>query len=165
MASNSSWRKTLMPRVSAIGINDMIFGDGEGLQDCCCFYKDTINQPDKQLGCIYTWDDCLLGNIKCCLVYKYTGTSEERATILIYPGEEKIYYSVEKNSVCILFSESDDFKSLDDLLHAIQNECQKDVLIKMIALYKTSYTPWALNVLSNHLYGKRYTVVINGGFI
>jgi hypothetical protein len=133
-----------------------------GVDDCdgtVCFYKDTINNGNKKLVCVFhqEYTDMLL-NRK--MTYRIKNLQRpvhfmenNYCRIGIDAGRKQITYRLDDCAV------AEDFISIHDFLQTCENEPSKiKISIKMIALYETVYDNFIIKNLSELLYGKSYSV-------
>ena len=128
------------------------------LDDTVCFYKDTVNRVDKKLVCVFHQEYGMLMTRK--LTYRIKNRSEPekfmennycRIGIDLY--RKQINYSLDD------FAAEEDYISIVDFLQTCEDEpCKINIAIKMIALYKTSYSNFIVKSLSNLLYGQSYCI-------
>ena len=91
-----------------------------------------------------------LKNIKC-LPQEYMENNYCRIGIDQY--REQINYSLDD------FAAEEDYISIVDFLQTCEDEpCKINIAIKMVALYKTSYSYFIIKSLSNLLYGQSYRI-------
>jgi hypothetical protein len=130
------------------------------LDDTVCFYKDTVNRADRKLVCIFHQEymgmfmsrnlTYRLKNSRS-LPQKYMENNYCRIGIDQY--REQINYSLDD------FAAEEDYISIVDFLQTCEDEpCKINIAIKMVALYKTSYSYFIIKSLSNLLYGQSYRI-------
>ena len=134
------------------------------LDDTVCFYKDTVNRADRKLVCIFhqeytglVYHEGMPRNLTYrlknsrSLPQKYMENNYCR--IGIDQCREQINYSLDD------FAAEEDYISIVDFLQTCEDEpCKINIAIKMVALYKTSYSYFIINSLSNLLYGQSYRI-------
>ena len=130
------------------------------LDDTVCFYKDTVNCADKKLICSFhqEYEANFYTGQPRHITYRLKNFDSVPAVdnycrIGIDQYREQINYSFDE------FATEEDYISIVDFLQTCEDEPYKlYIAIKMVALYKTSYSFIIINSLSHVLYGKSYRI-------
>ena len=130
-----------------------------GLDDTVCFYKDTVNRADKKLVCVFHQEYTGMFMSRK-LTYRIRIRSKPQkfmennyCRIGIDVDREQINYSLDE------FAAEEDYISIVDFLQTCEDEpCKINIAIKMIALYKTTYSNFIIKNMSNLLYGQSYRI-------
>jgi hypothetical protein len=138
------------------------------LDDTVCFYKDTVNCADRKLVCIFHQeytsafyheeykDDAprnLTYRLKNSASVPQKFMANNYCRIGIDKYRKQINYSLDD------FAAESDYISLVDFLQTCEVEtCKINIAIKMVALYRTSYSHFIIESLSNVLFGQSYRI-------
>jgi hypothetical protein len=135
------------------------------LDDTVCFYKDTVNRADRKLICIfhqeYTSAFDEYNGLPRNQTYRLKNSASQPQKYMennycrigIDNYRKQINYSLDD------FASEGDYISVPDFLQTCEVEpCKINIAIKMVALYRTSYSQFIIKSLSNLLYGQSYRI-------
>ena len=125
---------------------------------CVYFYKDTINTGKIKMCCIY--EGVIKMYFTTLITYHFTAQTERRTVERnLFSRKDKCCIQINHSARSVYYQYEDDFqqdfRSVPDFLRSCIDEPSKEkIIIKMGALYETSYRPFCVNRLAAELYGK-----------
>jgi hypothetical protein len=138
------------------------------LDDTVCFYKDTVNCAGRKLVCVFHQEYTSAYNEQ----EEYDGTPRNLTYRLKNSVSQPQKYM--ENNYCRIgidkyrkqinyslddFAAESDYISIVDFLQTCEVEpCKINIAIKMVALYRTSYSHFIIKSFSNQLYGQSYRI-------